>query len=272
MLERMKLRKARLLSIEDLEDDELIAVRAERPRREFCWTCAGPLLRWMLRQLAPGEVAAYLDADLVFFSDPQPIYDELGDGEIIIHEHRFAPRYAAHVSSGVFNVGFVGIRNAPEGRACIERWRRQCLDLCVYDPERGLCGDQHYLNEWPSLYPSLVVLQHKGAGLAPWNVERYTLSLRDGRPFVDDQPLIFYHYHALRILFENVFGRSVVLPSAGYSLTAQQRQLVYRPYVRLLREAMDAVRALGETPVRLPGRSVFRDLYAYSRRRQLVWA
>lgn len=34
----------------------------------------------------------YLDADLMFYSHVQPLFDEIGDASIAIIEHRFSPR------------------------------------------------------------------------------------------------------------------------------------------------------------------------------------
>jgi hypothetical protein len=222
-----------------------LAAKSTRDWEEYCWTCVPSLLIYLLNQVAPGETVAYLDADLMFFSDPQPIFDEWGSNDILIHEHRFAPHHR-HMerTSGVFNVGMVGVRNSSQGRVCLSRWRAQCIEICTKDEHRGLCGDQKYLDEWPSLYDRLTVLQHKGAGLAPWNIERYDLAPIDGLPHVDGLPLVFYHFHALRILHDNLAGHLALLPSYGYRFSPLQRDLVYRPYARALRAAYREVRAV----------------------------
>jgi hypothetical protein len=184
--ERMALPNACLMLVEDLGDAELLAVRRTRAMREFCWTCPSALMRALLAELPEGEILTYIDADLAFFSDPQPVFDEMGDKAVLIHEHRYAPRYASYATtSGIFNVGLIAIRNGEEGRACLERWRAQCLDKCELDPENGYCGDQKYLDEWPSLYSGLVVAQHPGICVAPWNVENYRIGTKGGQVTAD---------------------------------------------------------------------------------------
>src|SRR6185312_11160403 len=54
-LAKMALPRAVLLLAEDLGDPELLAVRKVRGRREFCWTCTAPLLRYMLKKAEPGH-------------------------------------------------------------------------------------------------------------------------------------------------------------------------------------------------------------------------
>lgn len=210
----------------------LARVKAARSIGEYSWTCTPALMRFMSAQVGAGEAVAYLDADLMFFADPQALFDEWEDNEILIHEHRYAPRHGhMTATSGIFNVGLVAIRNTPQGSKCLERWHEQCIELCVLDGTRGLCGDQGYLDEWPALYDRLTITRHKGAGLAPWNIERYALSSEGRTICVDGVPLIFYHFHDFRLLREG-FGRALVIPSLGYDFTAQQLQLIYRPYVR----------------------------------------
>jgi hypothetical protein len=247
IIEALRLPRAEAVPVGDLErrDAGLRAVKAERSVAEYSWTCAPALLLYLLDQVRADETVAYLDADLMFFSDPQPIFDEWGAADILIHEHRFAPQHRHMESaSGVFNVGFVGIRHAPQGRRCLERWRDQCIEACCLDPERGLCGDQKYLDEWPALYDRLHILQHKGAGLAPWNVDRYVIAEGSRLPQVDGLPLVFYHFHALRIVHDAVLGHIAIIPSYGYRFSALQRRLIYQPYARALRAAYKDVRGI----------------------------
>jgi hypothetical protein len=141
------------------------------------------LSNFILKQAPVGDFAVYLDADLYFFADPAVLLAEMGDNKnILIHPHRFSPdRLACEATAGTFNVGFVGFRVSDEARACAGRWREQVLALCVKDPEKGLCGDQGYLNEWPERYGGLRIMEHIGGGTAPWNASmpiRSAASLR----------------------------------------------------------------------------------------------
>src|SRR5262249_42652672 len=137
----------------------------------------------------------------------------------------------------IFNVGLIAVRNAAQGRACLTRWRAQCLHKCELDPENGYCGDQKYLDEWPALYDRLVVLGHPGGCLAPRNIRHYALGEEDGQVTVNGAPLIFYHYHSLVPLHMNFLGRCALVPSHGYQFSPAEQRLIYRPYASLLRHA-----------------------------------
>jgi hypothetical protein len=268
-LAALRLPAMRLFRVEDLGDAQLLALRDTRPLREFCWTCPGPLMLALLAELGSGSVVAYLDADLAFFSDIQPAYDELGDKDILIHGHNFAPKYAYYArTSGIFNVGLLAVRNSVEGLACLRRWRAQNIEMCVLDPENGYCGDQKYLDEWPSLYPGLVILGHPGAGIAPWNVEAHKVTEKNGNVLIDGHPLMFYHYHALRVVLGGGFPRWAAIPSIGYDADQAVRQLIYQPYVRDLREAQKQLAAAGlkSSSLKFP----VRQLARFFRHGQLV--
>jgi glycosyltransferase involved in cell wall biosynthesis len=245
MLDRMS-HRWRVLSVADLDDPELSALEKIRPHREFCWTCASALAACLVRTAGESDLSIYIDSDLYFFGNPRELLKELDGGSILIHEHRYSQdKIGSLNTSGRFNVGFVVFRTGDEARACVRRWRQQTIDLCVDDPDRGLCGDQGYLNEWPQLYPNLKILQHLGGGVAPWNVNQYVIGWDHGHPTVNGTPVIFYHYHQLRTLYVKPFGLVGVLPAVGYEFPLPVQNAFYQPYLKRLRHATSAAMRAG---------------------------
>jgi putative methyltransferase (TIGR04325 family) len=236
----------RIVNLEALTDDELLAAQSTRPHAEFCWTCTPALSNWMVSNSSEGDVVVYLDSDLCFFADPRGLLAELGEhGTVLIHEHRFSPdRISWEPTSGRFNVGFVAFRVGPESRACVERWRAQTIERCERDPEKGYCGDQGYLNEWPGRYPNLRIMKNVGGGVAPWNVNQYTVGRQWQTPTVDGKAIIFYHYHSLRMLLHQSLGFAVE-PAHGYEFPATTRAFIYRPYAKRLGEITKRVERNG---------------------------
>lgn len=203
----------------------------------------------------------------MFFADPQPFFDEWQDSDILIHAHRYATRHQyLEPTSGIYNVGLVGMRDSDEADRCLARWRDQCLEVCTIDGARGLCGDQKYLDEWPQLYRRLTIFQHPGAGLAPWNIESYDLADSSAGPCVDGKRVIFYHYHGLRVPIPDLFGRSLLIPSTGYDFTHLQLRLIYQPYAQALRAADHAARACAAGNTLPQSRLSFSDVWTYRRR------
>ena len=128
--------------------------------------------------------------------------------------------------------GVTAFRNDEQGRACLARWRRQCIDECVMDPAAGKCGDQNYLDEWPDLYPGLVISANPGIGLAPWNIEKYSVSTSEGIIQVDGVPAVFYHFHGLRLMRPRLHVQPTLSISGNYHMPAEVIEAFYRPYAR----------------------------------------
>lgn len=244
ILSQMSLPGVKLVTMEDFEggDPELLGVKGSRSHIEYYWTCTSSFLLHVLRHNPQVDVLTYLDADLYFFGSLDPLYEEMGQDSILIVEHRYSPKHAHAVgTTGIFNVGVLSFRRDEAGLECLGWWRERCIEWCYNRVEDGRFGDQRYLDDWPSRFPNVHILQHKGIDLAPWNIDNYRLSYQNGKVIVDDDQLVAYHFHSLRIVADGLFE---LADRNHYPLTRQHTELVYRPYLKELREAISQVRQL----------------------------
>jgi hypothetical protein len=186
------------------------------------------------------DEVTYLDADLLFFSDPEPLFAEMGDASVLITPHRFAPEYAHHAASGIYNVQFLTFRRDAHGTEALQWWHDRCIEWCYNRLEDGKLGDQKYLDDWPERFCGVHVLDHKGGGLAPWNITQYDVRSRRRRVLVDDDELVFFHYHRVKL----VEGGKHQWQPPGYFISAENRQLIYKPYDAALDAAVREVRSV----------------------------
>ena len=232
---RLDLEGVRLISTDDFERDDP-DMRAAKPTRtlvEYYWTATPSLPLHILERDKSVDVITYLDADLFFYSDPQRIFDEAANGSILITEHRYADAYKGHMAiSGRFNVSLLSFRRDANGIACLSWWRQRCLEWCFARCEDGKFGDQLYLDEWPDRFEGVVVLQHKGAGLAPWNFVRYRFAWGTEGATVDDSPLVFYHFHGCRQICRHVWKPMDARYCADFTPMAVAH--LYIPYFQCL--------------------------------------
>jgi hypothetical protein len=237
-LRRLELPGVRPISLSQFEkaDPALLVAKGNRSLQEYYFTCTPSLPRYVLGTEAGIDLITYVDADLFFFSDPGPIYSELGSASIGIVSHRFAPELSDKAIYGKYNVGILCFRRNQESARCLEWWRERCLEWCHDRVEDGRFADQKYLDEWPRLFGSVKVLENKGVNLAPWNVANYTLTEVGGLPSADGDRLIVYHFHAL-----NKIGRWVFDPGLKmYGAKANRliRRSIYAPYLKVLNAKM----------------------------------
>lgn len=261
LLDRMALPGVVTIGLGELEaaDRELRAVRPARSRIEYCWTATPASCLHALEREPELNLITYLDADLMFFSNPRPIFQELGAASILLTAHRFAEdREAREQLRGIFNVQFTTFRRDGHGLAALRWWRERCLEWCSMTPVDGRWGDQKYLDDWPERFGGVHVLEHPGA-LAPWNAAAHRLERRDGRTLVDGQPLVFFHYATLG-LYRGVAAlrRLGLLAShlrlvreplplvwrGAFPVSGEEEKLIWEPYLRRLGRAIADVQAL----------------------------
>jgi len=214
-------------------DDALARAKRERSRVEYIFTCTPSWPLYLLNRFPGIDLITYLDSDLMFYSSPDPIYREMGDRSILIIGHRFPEHLRHNEIYGIYNVGLLAFRNDRNGRACLEWWRERCLEWCFDRIENGRFADQKYLDDWPERFPGVAVLQHKGAGLGPWNWMNYRIGDREGRMTIDEEPLIFYHFQGLKILTRRLFDTGI--PSYARMPSILRREL-YSKYMQALLE------------------------------------
>lgn len=242
VLEKMHLPALRLISLAQFEDEDLLRAKGTRTQVEYCWTCTPSLSLYLLDHVQGIESITYLDADLCFFSEPAGVHREMIAGSIGIVEHRLSKEYESFAENvGIYNVALMVFKNDRYARECLAWWRDRCNEWCYSRAEDGKYGDQKYLDDWPKRFPGVVVLKDAGVGLAPWNVRSRRLAMRDGRVFVDGQPLVFYHFHMFSIVGD---GEQFRLVHSYYRLGRRGVRLVYRPYIASVKRAVTRVRQI----------------------------
>ena len=167
----------RVVPLAELEASvpKLAAAKANRSRVEYYFTLSPCWPRWLLARHPEIERITYVDADMFFFGHPAPIFAamEAEQASVLITGHRFPAWLRHYERHGRFNVGILSFSNDVAGRACLDDWFTRCLAWCYDRLEDGKYADQKYLDEWPArLGAALLVLEHPGVNLAPWNWSR----------------------------------------------------------------------------------------------------
>ena len=133
--------------------------------------------------------------------------------------------------AGRFCVQFLTFRNEESSLKVLEKWRKQCIDWCYARYEDGKFGDQKYLDEWPSEYNNIHILQHQGGGVAPWNLRQYRFFRRENsikgkvRKTGEEFNLVFYHFQYVKFMENGSFD------IGWYLISPSIRRFFYHPYL-----------------------------------------
>lgn len=240
ILKEMDFRHAVILHHSCFETPELLEKKKERSKAEYCWTCTSVIIEYVLENY-PVESCTYLDSDLYFYADPQILFDEIQDAQAdaVIVEHRFKDNaYGRKLEerNGKYCVEFNYFCQTENSRRILTWWKDKCFEWCYDQPEPDRMGDQKYLNQFTTLFEGVHELQYLGGGVAPWNLEQYTLTRRDGKDISmrnqagDEFKLVFYHFQNIRYMP----GRKVNIKSQ--TKNKKLKYAIYIPYLAEIEE------------------------------------
>jgi hypothetical protein len=236
VLSQQRLAHATIITLNNFENDELLAVKASRTMAEYCWTCTPFTVKYCIEKFGLDH-CTYIDADIYFYDDPTPLITCMDDNSVLITPHNYYHRYDQSAISGIYCVQFTTFKNTLAGLAILNWWADACLKWCYARYEDGKMGDQKYLDSWPYMFDGVQICKEPGAGLAPWNAISFDITINDEKIVVDKSPLYFYHFHALNHLSNKQWH------TGGYQIPDKVISNIYKPYINELMAVDRSVKA-----------------------------
>ena len=203
--------------------------KENRSRAEFCWTCGSFFTDYFLHKYNLTDIT-YLDSDLMFFSSPQVVFDELGRKNASVG---LASHFMKYPLFGKYCVQYVYFKNDKDGRDCLRWWRDECLKWCYSRVEDGKYGDQKYLDYFADKFNHVYEIENRGVGVAYWNMNDN--SYKDGITYYkgDKWPTVFFHYSGINVQVKE----GVMTFRHTMYLSKSIRQTFIEPYAELMKEA-----------------------------------
>lgn len=167
---------------------------------EVCFALKPFVMKQLLGEGA--QQVHYIDADIRFHADAGITEAVLADGDLLLTPHYLhpyplddrRPRVLTLLRSGVFNGGYVGVRNTPQGLAFLDWWAENLARECENDPRQGTCGDQRWLDLVPALFPGCLIWRHPGANVAYWNLHERVITHSEDGYRSNGELLLFFHF------------------------------------------------------------------------------
>src|SRR3954447_2276136 len=146
----------------------------------------------------------YFDPDIVVLSTLRQLLNEFERGSVLLTPHitetettrqAIVDNELNALQYGIYNLGFLGVKNSPEGNRFASWWCARLQDFCFDDRPRGLFTDQRWADLVPACFPEHAILRDPAYNVCTWNLTHRTVtgSVPEGL-LVNGKPLGFYHF------------------------------------------------------------------------------
>ena len=178
--------------------------------RDFCFkynitelsTAVKPYVLKYLFDVKQVEKILYLDPDILVTGPLEDLYHLLDFHDIILTPHLDAdfpddgrkPDDAHIMLSGIFNLGFIGLRRSDNVDRFLQWWQHKLYTKCIVDHGAGYFVDQKFIEYAFVLFRNISIVFDTGYNAAYWNLHSRAITYRDGRWMCNDGRLYFYHF------------------------------------------------------------------------------
>ncbi len=236
-----------LVHYKDFETPALMATKKDKKRfYEYYWAYKPELILQTMAK-TNAEIVTYIDCDFYFFSDPEILFQDMGDVDVLIQPNNFSqPEAKQFLPVGYYCSCFEAFRNNPNGKKVLRWWLEQCTKWCFSEFEDGKFADQKYLDDWRTRFSNVREITHIGANVAPWNVQKYSVTLNNGQPMVNNVPILYYHYHSFRMNTETFEYIVTGDRENHYQIFQEAVDILYPPYAQALKKTLQILKKIPE--------------------------
>ncbi|MEQ1636901.1 MAG: hypothetical protein ABL903_09410 [Methylococcales bacterium] len=170
---------------------------------ELCTAVKPFCFQYVLKKYS-SKAVFYFDPDTVLFSKIDSLIDMLEESSSLLTPHVCKPEAQleaiidneiSSLKHGVYNLGFLGVKNDIEGNALVDWWAARLTNFCQDNIPMGLFTDQRWMDFAPVFFPKLRIVREAIYNVATWNytTRKVTGSISEGIS-VDGEPLCFHHF------------------------------------------------------------------------------
>lgn len=170
---------------------------------ELCCALKPFALEWAF-QNSDCDRLLYLDCDTLVYAPLQEAIDRLDSANIVLTPHLVrgdaGEKWLSHeeqlLRTGVFNMGFLGVRRTPETSLFLTWWQGRLRKGCIRSVIEHRFYDQIHVESAPAQFHGVTILRDLGYNVAMWNLHERFLE-RDpasGTIRCGERPLVFFHF------------------------------------------------------------------------------
>ena len=148
------------------------------------------------------DIVMYFDPDTCIFNSLKCIEDDLENHEIVLTPHicspvefdGLLPDENTFTRYGIYNLGFLATKKGEATFKLLNWWSKRLTVNCYRKPKEGIFVDQLPMNYAPIFFNSVKISKNLGLNAAPWNLHERNLRKENGIFYINETPLILYHF------------------------------------------------------------------------------
>jgi glycosyltransferase involved in cell wall biosynthesis/SAM-dependent methyltransferase len=155
-----------------------------------------------------------MDPDILVVSRMNELDDALAEKfQAVLTPHITSPAEGCEVHDqkmllfGIYNLGFIALRNTEPVRDFVKWWERKLEKDCVIDLENGLFVDQKWMDLLPAFLDRVKILRHVGYNIAYWNLSQRQITHKQDQWLSNADPVRFVHFSGNKLDDEYAFSR-----------------------------------------------------------------
>lgn len=204
-----------IITVEELNIPNLKQWLFKHSVVEMCTAVKGVSFQEIFNRYNNCEQVIFFDPDIAIFSPLDELLANFKNHSILLTPHQLEPEKSKDIvidneicflRHGVFNLGFLGVKNSSEGKRFLDWWANRCLNFCYDDTPNALFTDQRWIDLVPTFFTEVGILRNPAYNVANWNLtnREITGSLETGI-FVNNKPLCFYHFSSSQSIMPNKY-------------------------------------------------------------------
>jgi len=165
----------------------------------------------MMHLLNTYEYCIYLDPDIEMFDSLIGITNKLENYNCIILPHTIKPiddnrnpTEIEFMKAGAYNLGFIAFKRSDESLKLLRWWWERCTQNCFNDKNNGIFVDQKFIDLAPSFFDNIFIEKSRQLNVAYWNLHERVVSEKDNKYYVNNLPLIFFHFSGFDMDNKNI--------------------------------------------------------------------
>src|SRR5262249_10969050 len=214
-----------IINIRDLPIDDLRSWIFRHRLVELCTAVKGTAFQYIAEKFG-AERIYYFDPDILVCDRLDGLERALDRHTILLTPHQYVPdsdlqaiadNEICCLRNGVYNLGFLAVRMAGQGRQFIDWWAERLRLFCYDDVPNGLFTDQRWVDLAPAFFDDIAILREPQYNVSTWNLTSRVATGRAPNDIrINGVPLAFYHFSgfdggAQKVMLERYGVHSPVL-------------------------------------------------------------